>query len=178
MGDRTEGRTAGLGSSPSSAAFAAAFAPRKSVLFIAASEMNGVQGSANISGTNRHNAWLIATSERVGKLITLPEGWATYDIALYWYNAGAGSGNVSWRTIQNQAVAADNVSSSGSTGPQASIVTASAQNILVVSMISTGLAVPAAGAPITFTVDRFATGDTLANDVGLIGVKLTAATFA
>lgn len=103
--------------------------------------------------------------------INIVNGALTFTI--WWFNDGAGAGNVVWRIIIRETAAGDLTSVADQADTSATI-TASAQNI-VISTVHTVAFTP--GPPpriICFLIQRYDTagGDTLANDVGLLGLQI------
>lgn len=147
-----------------------------SSLWLPASQFIGAEGAPSL-GNAGAPAWLLdaATSERVATMVRLaPLGWATMHVDIYWGNAGAGAGNVTWRAFQEDFVAGETLGAGGSPGDVTD--TAGAQNVLRPPFrVITGQAVPADLFFLSIRRDASAGTDTLANDAALYGVLLTKA---
>ena len=127
------------------------------------------------SSTPRTPVWLLdaALTETVSCAAVIPSAWTSTDVELYWANAGAGAGNVRWQIDLSIAAIGGNLVTGGAA---TALLTAAAgaQNVLVRSEIATGVAADA-GDMLSLRIYRVGgdAADTLANDAGLIGVRLT-----
>jgi hypothetical protein len=149
-------------------------------LYLTARELSPPASTPTItgaSGTGHVLRLMDATNvERVGSVIPeIPAHWTTYDVDLWWTNSGAGSGAVVWR--YDYLAVGDGVSLGTLTTLTPVVATAPAQNVLEVTRLATGLAVPAAGKALSATVVRDASNasDTLTNDAGVYLLHLSKA---
>lgn len=135
----------------------------------------GTLGNAT-SGANRTAAMLFDASafETVSATIIMPIGWATFSTHLWWANAGAGAGDVTWVHYNDQFSDTDTTDAA----PAGTFVTSTAglQYVLVRSSFS-GTTSATAGQLVRLNIARSATSgsDTLANDAGLVAVELVRA---
>lgn len=99
-----------------------------------------------------------------------PQWWATFDVDLYWSNAGAGSGDVTWRARSAFITDGDTVAVPSGTSTDA---TAPAQNVAEVTTILSGVTLTA-GELLQLFIQRVGGSgtDTLGNDAALLGVML------
>jgi hypothetical protein len=149
-------------------------------LYLTARQLTNPTGSPTLTGASStgHPVWNLdaATVERVGSVIPrFPAHWTTYNIDLWWTNSGAGSGDVVWR--YDYLNVSDGDSLDTLTSASQVVAAAPAQNILEVTSLATGLAVPAAGDALSATVLRNASSafDTLANDASVYLLHLSKA---
>lgn len=141
---------------------------------LAGSPSTGTLGNATLS-TNRQPVWLLDQSsvETVGTSVLQPANWATFDVYVWWSNAGAGAGDVVWQynlaTFANAETTDSNVPS-GHSGT----FTAPLQYVAQRDKLSTSARNASPGEILKVAISRVASvaGDTLANDCGLIGVEL------
>lgn len=100
----------------------------------------------------------------------LPAAWLTAKIYVYWYNAGAGAGNVMW-TLYKQTLA-DTETIASFPGGEQTTVAATTQNVLKVTKI-TASAIAVTDPLLSFLIFRQAdnVADTLANDIGIMGLE-------
>lgn len=143
--------------------------------WMSAQEFMLASGSAALSSTATGSSWPgwlfdAAASETVNGVVEIPPGWATFDIDLWWSNAGAGAGDVVWRLRMNQSGDGDTTVIGGNGA--LSTVTAPLQSVVKVTTVEAGVA--RTDDLIKIQVIRVSTdaGDTLANDASLIGVML------
>lgn len=111
-----------------------------------------------------------ATGQGADAVITIPSGWATVDVDVWWTNAGAGAGNVVWDCrLQAKADGA------AMTGPTYTPVTiaAPAQDVTKKSTLRTGVAVTAGGL-LLVNLNRAAAdaADTLGNNAGVMAIAV------
>jgi hypothetical protein len=126
-------------------------------------------------GGFRRNAWLLdgASEEAVGVEFVVPAGWEKVRIVPVWVNAGVGAGNVTFGYNAMQIAAGATVNVADASNSLERTFTAGAQDVLMESAISDLLTVT--GAELMWLrIKRAAAAasDTLANDVGLIGVRV------
>lgn len=146
-------------------------------VWIAAADLeisNGAPTLATIGDTWPYWSVDDATTEGVVTVTQVPTDWATYDVDLWWIGNGGGANNVLWRVAVADAADGSTLGAGTLSG-----VTAAnpGSNILEVTRLVTGQAVPASG---NVTSVRIVRGggdalDTLAGDVGILGVLLTKA---
>lgn len=111
-----------------------------------------------------------ASTEGVSAVVRLPPAWNTYAVKLLWANAGAGTGDVTWR-IDRQSLVAGATVATPSSGTQVPL-TAGAQNVIVESTVLTTGTNPANGT-INVVLARVgsAVTDTLGNDAAMIALR-------
>lgn len=131
-------------------------------------------GTPSLSGdaTSSDLVWWAldaAANEHVGTTALIPEDWQTYDVYLWWSNAGAGAGDVRWHVLAGGLVDASSIA----TTDGIFVTTAPALNVLKRTVTRVGLTAPASRLA-AFRVFRQASdaSDTLANDAGFIGLEL------
>lgn len=112
-----------------------------------------------------------ATTESVRATFTVPSAWASFVVDLYWVNEGAGAGNVRWNT-NIKVLTSGNLITEAVTSAVAN-VTAPAQNTVQLRTAHQTVTTEA-DAVYALQVDRVGGdgGDTLANDAGLIAVRI------
>jgi hypothetical protein len=164
--------------------FSSRYVPRSGdTLWIPAAAWGPVAGSPTLGTPNAlflHSAWLLDASsdEELGTSTLFPTWWATFHIDLYFVNAGAGSGDImlySDATFagSGESLNAASVSFGGGTiGP----ITMGARSVVVINRLASSVTIQS-GEMFAIRVSRFASnvGDTLGNDVGLVGMLLTRA---
>jgi hypothetical protein len=147
-------------------------------LWIPANDFNAVSGSPTLSAMATSNgswAWKLdaGADEIVASPAVLPSTWSTFNVDLYWANAGGGSGNVDVRspTFRLDVGAAWAYYQGGSQV----VATALAAELLVVTRVLAGAT--ATGGLMNFLIQRQGSdgADTLANDISAIGLLLTRA---
>lgn len=149
------------------------YAPKADVtrLFIPASAYNFNASSPALTDVATNwTAWLFDSSsiETITTSLVLPDSWTTYDVSIYWTNAGAGSGSVVWYHGGTSAIDGGNLTSGhAETG---TTIAAPAQNILKISTVQAG--VTASAGVNNSRLFRFASdgNDTLGNDAAVLGV--------
>lgn len=142
---------------------------------LGAADMRAVGGSPSEGTVGGHTSWLLDASavEDVSGAVLFPGHWATYDVYVWWYNAGAGSGDV--RLFAMKSAYSDG-------GPPVTgffggvTATAGTQNLYKRTQLSTGVSVATSGLS-NFGVRRLANdaADTLANDIGVLAIELVKA---
>lgn len=112
-----------------------------------------------------------ATTESARVTFTVPSAWASFVVDLYWTNEGAGAGAVRWNT-NVKILTSGNLTSEAVTAVAAN-VTAPAQ-FTVALRTAHQTVTTEADAVYALQVDRIGgdAGDTLANDAGLIAVRI------
>lgn len=115
-----------------------------------------------------------AVNEIASVSTDVPAGWATYNVNLWWVNAGAGSGAVRWRL--DVANLADGVTLTDPTtaGTQPT-PTALAQNVVeTTAMRTTAQTAPTDAQALVLELVRLGgdAADTLPNDAGVLGLML------
>lgn len=152
-------------------------------IWMPASSFSAYTGSASIgilgSATSvlyQTDAFLFDASatEGIQSTFYVPANWSTIDIELWWSNAGAGSGDVYWQTQPLTLADTDTSDAAGSTTSTA--VTAPAQYVVSVDTVGSGKTVTAGEMGRLLVLRSGPNGsDTLANDAGLIGVRIVRA---
>ena len=168
-------RKATLANLAASAPFSGLYAPL-SPITVPANALAATSGSPSLVSLGV-SYWAMDPSsiEGVHGVVSLPPTWNTYNAIALWDNAGAGTGDVSWR-LDTCGFGAAASSWASFTNGVAVVGTAGAQNVEVHTTLVSGAAVPAGG-ELSFRVFRLATagGDTLANDAGLAAVRFVRA---
>jgi hypothetical protein len=172
--------TAGMIADRRTAAGNAAYVAKAgSVILVPAQQMIATFGAPTLSGIGAAGdkmqaAWLLdaAAAENLTGQIHIPQGWATVDVALWWTNAGTGTGDVKYHLITN--VLADAGTLGGSnvvTSPGASA--APGHNVAKLDLLATGLAV-SANKIFGFRLQRDGgnAADSLPNDCGVVAVEI------
>ena len=152
-------------------------------IWISAPQMSATQGSPSLgspSGFGYWAAWRLdadAAVETIAGSFVVPPGWVTANVDLYWFNHGTGSGNVHIGMTYRVDMTAGSNLNNNVTDSTAQTVTAGLQNILVVTRMVTGWSLPAAGRVTNIAPYRLGSNvaDTLANDIGVLGVLVTRA---
>lgn len=129
-----------------------------------------------IVGGGRRLAMLFdgAADELAAGSMIIPPGWLTFSVDVYWCNAGAGAGGVFWVFQGDDYVEGDNLNVADTQSVSASEA-AGLQDIVVVTPLS-GTVTAAVDRNFQFRIKRSAAteaADTLANDAGLLGLRLT-----
>jgi hypothetical protein len=150
-----------------------------SKILVPAQQMIATFGAPTLTGIGAaadkmHAAWLLdaASSENLTGQLLIPPAWATVDVALWWTNAGTGSGDVKYHLITNVAFNAETLGGTNViTSPVATA--APAQNVAKLDLLASGLAVTAERL-FGFRLQRTGenAGDSLANDVGVLAVEI------
>jgi hypothetical protein len=135
---------------------------------------SGAPTRGTVAG-GRDNAWLLdagSSAEILSCQYPTPHGWATANIKFFWTNAGAGTGDVLLRAVGKSFADGAAMNSADTTfGTQT--VAADTQDDLVITTVATGVALTANGYN-RLRVLRVGAdvADTLANDIGLMMVKV------
>lgn len=146
-------------------------------MWVAAQVMQGSSGSPALGNVGTYwRAWLLdaAASEVVAATVDIPSWVATVHVDVHWTNAGAGTGDVRMRVASVLGTSGETLLATYNNVEQT--VTAPAQNVLSVTRFSS---LPVA-ALATLMVARIGANaaDTLANDIGVIGVRVVVASTA
>lgn len=159
-------------------AFTGTYAPLASVdsVWLGVGNFQVQTGSPGISATGGWPAWFLDASatETVHENLRLPQHWSTFDVE-YWYtNAGAGAGNV--KIGINHRFVGDGEALGAGVNTASVTSTAPAQNVMEVATVASGIAATT-GKLLNLRVFRLGgdAADTLANDIGLLGVRLVKA---
>lgn len=160
-------------------AFSSRYAPTTdATLWINARDMASWTGTPAEAkhGPAAWNAWKLdaSTDEGITFMAYIPTWWTTFHMDVYWANDGAGAGDVRWTVYRDAIVAGDTINSVGASA--SSTATADIEDDLVVSRVLTSIT-NTGGPAWWFAVMRDAdnAADTLANDIGVLGVLLTRA---
>jgi hypothetical protein len=152
---------------------------RGTTLTVPANQFVSSGGSPSATQRNGVPGWLLdaAASEDVVTLVEIPPTWLTYNVRIGWVNAGAGSGNVRWSFLRATTPAAGAVTTAPGTAVSVT-GTAGAADVLVETIVATGIAVPTAGRFLQAQIRRLGADalDTLANDCMLAWVQFVKAT--
>jgi len=149
------------------------------IVWIPAQSFVAVLGTPVIgtAGGGRRHVFLFdaAASETIETNLAIPIGWSSFSTVIYWVNAGAGAGSVTWNLqgihlAEGSSInAADNINNAVDFTEAAG-----AQDVIVETPCGnfTGLT---AGRYLSLRVGRDGptAADTLGNDAGFLGVKLT-----
>lgn len=145
---------------------------------VTAGAMVPINGSPSLGAVGSiHPCWLLdaAATETVSLTTQVPAGWQTFDIVALWTNAGAGTGDVVLDVIHRATALGTALTS----GPAQTTTTFAAptQDVLAVSVLAAAVPVPSASQLLAIRVGRIGTdaADTLANDIGLIEIRLVKA---
>ncbi len=147
------------------------------MLWLPGSMFSAQSGAPTLTGSGGAGAtqgWLLDAAAQEGVCTTMvpPSTWATMHVDMWWLNNGAGAGDVRWRF---DLVRHDSGSATLTTITNGSqTLTAAAQNVFTVSRMASNLPLVQGSQyrvhPIRVAAD---VADTLANDVLLIGIKMT-----
>ena len=150
-------------------------------IWVPASGFTAATGSPSLTasaGGSRYPGWLLdaAITEQVNHgRGPMPSWWATFDVKIYWTNAGAGAGDVRWRVVGGANADAVSLATADATDTSLT-VTAPAQDVLKVTTLAAGLT---AYTNRLYNLRVLRTGahaeDTLGNDCALLGVELARA---
>ena len=150
------------------------------VVWLPAARFTSVTGSPsqNEAGADLPS-WLLDASAAIEALATYvwPEpGWQTCHVDLYWTNAGAGAGDVVFRTYTTLGVAGDGDTVAVGDNSDLAAIAAPAQNVIKVTRLLASAALTV-DKPNRVFLGRLGSNvsDTLANDIGVLGVLLTKA---
>ncbi len=147
-------------------------------IFIPHKEFDAVAGSPIIGaiGGTRRTALLFdaAGTEIAAAWIMVPKGWSSADATVVWVNAGAGAGDVVWIVQGLPVTVGETTNAIDSAGGGATADTAGAQDVIVETDTAGSLSSLVEGDWLSVRVTRLGGdgSDTLANDAGVIGVKL------
>jgi len=127
-------------------------------------------GTLTYTDVNRTKLWSMAVGNAALTCsVFLPSDWTTYHVDFYFTNLGAGTGNVPWEFRTQYLEDASSLAAFG-TGDTATPA-APAQNVVRVTRLATGKTATA-GKMLSMNVVKLATGETLGNASGFIGVRL------
>jgi hypothetical protein len=148
-------------------------------LYLGASDFTAIAGNPVIGliGGSRRAGWLLdaASEESIGATLTVPEGWNTLRFVAHWVNAGGGSGDVALAYNFGQFADGVTIDAADAENSLVTISTAVAQDVLASETFASSGAKSVIPRRIAFLrIKRVAAdaGDTLANDVGIIGVRI------
>lgn len=158
---------------PQSGAYRADSSP----IFVSPGAMVLVNGSAALGSypatTETWPVWLLdaAAAEAVAGSVMLPTTWVTVTVVAMWTNAGAGAGDVMLTSCV--ATKGDGETLGGATSANLAAITAPAISVVKWTTMQSGVAVTA-NEPFYCRFGRVAAdvGDTLANDIGLMGLLI------
>jgi hypothetical protein len=160
--------------------FSSRFVPKSgNTLWIPATAMGLQQGSPTLgSAALGAPSWLLDASSQEGIAFTFypPQWWSTFNLSLWWTNAGAGSGDVSWGFFTG--TAGDGESFSVQTTNQGDTTVAAPSQDVIKSTATLGSPFTVQSAELfgMIILRRAAVAaDTLTNDVGVLGVVATRA---
>jgi hypothetical protein len=144
-------------------------------LFLGAPQLAATDGTPTLDGLIAAVYWPVwlldaASQEAVAGSVLLPTAWASIDLDLWWTNAGAGVGNVVFDARANNFGDTETISAPGA---GVSTVAAPAQNVIKKSAVRSGVSVTAGEILAVIVFRDGANGaDTLANDIGIIGINV------
>lgn len=130
------------------------------------------------SGGGYTSAWLLdgaGADENGYATASIPSSWGTFHVDTVWANVGAGAGDVRFDAFVRVWSPGEDLDTPGGwTSNQAVVDTAGATNDTITTRLFTSVAVSDKEVA-SFLVYRTSShaSDTLANDIGLIGLKLT-----
>lgn len=141
--------------------------------------VNATTPAMGTVGGSRRPAFLFdgaGADELVANWFKVPKHWAGFTSAVHWVNAGAGSGDAVWTVSGFEFTAGDSLNQADNQVTALTATTAGAQDVETV----TSPALQFTCTPnkrFSLRLKRTSTdaGDTLANDAGVIGLKLTRA---
>jgi hypothetical protein len=139
--------------------------------------VNATTPAMGVVGGSRRPAFLFdaSSAEFVATWLKAPKHWRNFTATVYWVNAGAGSGDVNWTVFAAEFAAGDTMGADAQTSSDTT-ATAGSQDVLVATAIAlTFTCTPDEIASVRVRRTATAVADTLGNDAGLIGVKLTRA---
>jgi hypothetical protein len=144
-------------------------------LWLPCKEVQVITGSPSFGNVGSQAGVLLmdgaGATEAGAFTFVVADNWLTMAIDIHWANAGAGAGDVRWTV--GHLVAADAGDFSTAATNVSTTVTAAAQNIKKVSTLATGISLTTARAgTIVLTRTSGDAADTLANDVGVVGISL------
>lgn len=152
-------------------------------VFIPANDLHATTGTASMgtlgNATNAYSRAPVRVFVSAGDTITwawaeMPLGWATFDIYVWWSNAGTGSGNVRFACNANAFADNETTDSDASTSATFSTVVAPARYITKRSKLNGSAIAADSGELLRVLVMRNGSSgaDTLTNDIGVVGVEL------
>jgi hypothetical protein len=138
--------------------------------FYPASSLSSAQGTPSLTKTNDTSVWLM--NQTGSDAISLPilNNMKVKKLKVYWFNNGTGTGNVAFQIGYRKVTAGSSVIANSRTYDN-QIITTAAQNILTVTTITpsdTNLI----GDMVSLWLIRNSASDTLANQIGVVGVEL------
>jgi hypothetical protein len=143
-------------------------------VFIPGAQFAASVGTPAVGNVNGVPTMLLdsATTEQVHAVVGLPTSWTSVRVDALWANAGTGTGDVVLN-LKNDLLKSG--SALGALGYQGANITATAgaQNIVITTNLIASTPVSAGAAVIRILRRGADAPDTLPNDIGLIGVRLT-----
>lgn len=151
-------------------------------IWIPASAFSAVVGSPTLGNLGAATDWTRITpaflfDASAGESATayqyVPPSWASFNVFVWWSNAGTGSGDVAWQVYWAAFADAENTDTAGGTSNLLTVA-APARYVTKRTQAGASAVTATAGEIVRIVVHRSgsAGGDTLANDAGLIGVEL------
>jgi len=145
-------------------------------VWLSAAQFVSTMGSPTLgSAGGRYPAWLLdsATKEQVNSSLVTFNGWAQFNVDVYWANPSASTGDVRF-TLSCSSTEAGGTVTSGDTN-RTQTVTANGQNILTVTRLTTANPFSFSNGITHLRIQRVGddAADTLNNDVAFIGMMLT-----
>lgn len=135
-------------------------------LWVPAAHMVASQGAPTRALINRFDAWTFPDGVYYGVsfLASIPADWDSYEIRPRWFSNSAATGDCGWALNAALADVGDTVTTpvSQTSGTSAS----GAQGVIVETALSASI-----GGPVLFDLFRDGPGDSLAGEVGLLGVE-------
>jgi hypothetical protein len=136
-------------------------------------DLVAISGSPSVATINSWPVWLLdaAANEIVGNILKVPRDWTSVNVTIRWVNAGTGTGDVNFRFLSRGQTVGDTLTSPA--GSTEVVITASGQNVIVRTILVTGVAVNTAN-DILVAAQRQGgvASDTLPNDIGLLGLTI------
>ena len=127
-----------------------------------------------LAGDGAMPGWALDAAATEGIVCTteVPASWASFDVDLWWLNAGAGTGDVVFSFKHRISAAADLASDTAVDDGNVTEV-AGAQDIIAVTTVASDIAT-AEDAIFNAQLQRLGAdaADTLANDVAILGIRL------
>lgn len=150
-------------------------------LFIPAQQFAATSGSP-VMGTSGAVAAIMlfdqTGTEAASAFVQVPAGWVSYDIELWFVNAAASAGNVVWRCDRsNLGFGGGETIDPATAGTQRTEAANATANVVTVTTMDSAISAPTAGEMLTLRIRRIGgdAADTLANDAGLVGLRLVKA---
>jgi hypothetical protein len=146
--------------------------PALGVMYKGAAEAGLVGGAPTLGQHMGWPSWSMSATaaDQVAMVFQIPDDWATFDVSIQWTNLTSNAGDVSFRHDMEQISAGGTLTS---VAGASQVVTAAGRGVLVETVATTGLSRTGDYIRVKPTRIGSATADTLADAIGIIGVRLT-----